>query len=188
MGSRFRVLAGALILILALWGCQKGSEKAASATPDMAEAKKADAQHEKATHTAQKSGSKTSKTSKAHEERTAEARKPKPAEHEAHRAGTLTEADNGMEYDFHQGQVITVLLDSNRSTGLSWSLVEPAGSVIVPEGKGSYAASSGKSQRGTETWRFRAAKPGYQTIKMEYRRKWASSVPERTFRFSGKVK
>jgi predicted secreted protein len=92
-----------------------------------------------------------------------------------------------MDFDFRQGQIITVVLDSNHSSGLGWVMVEPAGSVIVHEGNPGYAVRAGKSAGGSETWRFRAAKPGHQTVRMEYRRKWASSVPEKTFRFTGNV-
>jgi predicted secreted protein len=118
-----------------------------------------------------------------------EAAGKKKARHEpvAMKSGTLTEIDNEREFHFRPGQVITVVLDSNRASGLTWNLVEPSGSVIVRDGNPVYAAKSGKAEGGTETWHFRASKPGHQLVRMEYRRKWASSVPERTFRFTGNV-
>jgi len=195
MRFRLRVLATVGVFLLALWGCQKGNQGASAGSPDRAEAGKADA---KGGHAKMKSGSSTSsKAAASHEAgksgtKKAEARESKAKESTArttvHKAGTLTAADNEMEYDFRQGQLITVVLDSNKASGLSWVLVEPAGSVIVRDGNPMYSVRAGKNAGGTETWHFRAAKPGQQTVKMEYRRKWAQSVPERTFRFTGTVR
>lgn len=194
MKFSLRVLAGVGVLALALCGCQKGNQQARVGSPDMSEAAKADL----------KSGHSVTKSSKTKSQGTAEKREAKtPAPHEAHKAaakeknehlamrrvgaGTLTADDNGMDFDFRTGQLITVVLDSNHSSGLGWVLVEPAGSVIVRDGNPGYAVRAGKNAGGSETWRFRAAKPGHQTVRMEYRRKWASSVPEKTFRFTGNV-
>jgi predicted secreted protein len=185
---RIRVLALVGVFILALCGCQKGNRQASNGSPDMAEAMKADSKGGKAE---MKSGSKVAtkagKTGGAHQ-----ASKTSSGKEGSHAAavprGALTMNDNEMEYDFKVGQTVTVVLDSNKASGLSWTLVEPMGSVIVPQGLGSYAVKAGKSGDGSETWHFRCAKPGYQTVKMEYRRKWAQSMPERTFRFSGNVR
>ena len=41
---------------------------------------------------------------------------------------------------------------------------------------------------GSETWRFRAVKPGRETVRLEYRRAWEpASPPERTFTFTAEV-
>lgn len=183
---RIRVLAVLGVFLLALCGCQKGNQQASKGSPDRAEAIKADS---KAGHAAMKSGGKTATRSGAGKSGTHEASKTSSGKESANvPRGALTMANNEMEYNFKVGQTITVVLDSNKASGLSWNLVEPTGSVIVPQGVGSYAVKAGKAGGGTETWHFRAAKAGYQTVKMEYRRKWAQSVPERTFRFSGSVR
>ena len=183
MSWKFRAVAVVGVLVLALCGCQKGNGKASSGAPDVAEVKKADSKS--ATSKSDRTSTKTRATGE--KTRMAESGKPKATTGRVH-SGTLTEADNEMEFDFRQGQTITVVLDSNRASGLAWTLVEPMGSVIVPSGTGAYAARSGKSAGGTETWHFRCAKPGFQTVRMEYRRKWAQSTPERTFRFSATVR
>lgn len=176
-----RVLAVAGIFVLALCGCQKGNSRAGAGSPDGTGAAKADS---KSGHATMKSRSMTEgKGAKA-----APAKKATQSHEVAHKAGSLTAADNEREFDFRQGQTITVVLDSNRASGLSWVLVQPSGTVIVPSGSAMYSVRAGKNAGGSETWHFRAAKPGYQTVKMEYRRKWAQSVPERTFRFSGTVR
>jgi predicted secreted protein len=179
MRVRIRVLAVCGVLLISLCGCQKG-QQASKGSPDMAEAMKADS---KAGHAETKSGGKSAKSG-ASKSGMHEASKASPGSANVPR-GTLTMANNEMEYDFKVGQTITVVLDSNKASGLSWNLVEPMGSVIVPQGTGSYAVKAGG---GAETWHFRAAKAGYQTVKMEYRRKWAQSMPERTFRFSANVR
>jgi predicted secreted protein len=191
MSLKFRVFAVVGVLALTLCGCQKGNTNASSGTPDMSEAAKADSKGGKAST---KSGSMTGKggaKQAAHanaKHEGAGAGKKASAEPAVMKSGTLTEPDNEMEFNFRQGQLITVVLDSNRSSGLSWDLVEPSGSVIVRDGNPVYAAKGGKNGVGTETWHFRATKPGQQLVRMEYRRKWASSVPERTFRFTGTVR
>ena len=187
MSLRFRAFAVVGVMVLALCGCQKGNTNASSGTPDVSEAAKADS---KAGHSSKSGGKQamhpSAKTSAKHEEAKAGKKaSPGPA---MVKSGTLTEPDNEMEFNFKQGQLITVVLDSNRASGLSWNLVEPSGSVIVRDGSPSYAATGGKNGAGRETWHFRATKPGQQLVRMEYRRKWASSSPERTFRFTGTVR
>ena len=200
MSLKFRVFAVVGVLALALCGCQKGNTNASSGTPDMSEAAKADSKgdtHSKAKHEASaKHEAKANHEASAKHE--AKAKHEASAKHEGAgkkpsavpavmKSGTLTEADNEMEFNFRQGQLITVVLESNRASGLSWNLIEPSGSVIVRDGNSVYVAK-GKSGAGTETWHFRATKPGQQLVRLEYRRKWAQSVPERTFRFTATVR
>jgi len=188
MNLSFRVLAAIGILILAAAGCQKGKEPGATGKTGKVESKRAEG------------GGATSKAGKAH---------TKGGGAEAHGAGkagagrdagaassrggrsTLTAGDDGTSLDLHQGQVVTVVLDSNRSSGLKWILIEPVGSVMVREGNPSYVAKAVKKGSsgagGTETWRFRAARPGKQTVRLEFRRQW-QQVPERAFRFSATVR
>ena len=174
---RIRTLAMVGVFILALCGCQKGNHQASNASPDKDEAMKADS---KGGHEMKSGGTKSGSSTSREASKTSSGKETANVPR-----GALTMANNEMEYNFKVGQTITVVLDSNKASGLSWNLVEPMGSVIVPQGTGSYAA---KAAGGTETWHFRAAKAGYQTVKMEYRRKWAQSMPERTFRFSGSVR
>jgi predicted secreted protein len=59
-------------------------------------------------------------------------------------------------------------------------------------GKPVYALKSGKlapeESPGTETWHFRAAKPGEQTVRLEYQRGMGQSVAERRFGFTATVR
>lgn len=200
MRVRIRVLAWVGVFVLACCGCQKEARQATNASPDTAEAEQADARaatRAKSTKTRGLDEGPIRITSESKGKKEADKRERGTATEgsgkktvpqvDTRTGGVLTEADNEMEFDFRQGESITVVLGSNRSSGLSWALLQPSGSVIVPEGSSSYAVRGGKAAGGAETWRFRAARPGYQTVKMEYRRKWAT-VPERTFRFSGTVR
>ncbi len=193
MSFKFRVFAVVGVLVLALCGCQKGNTKASSGTPDLPQASKADKASTKSGSTSAKTSAKREATKTDAKHEGAKTGKKTSAEPAVMKSGTLTEADNEMAFNFRQGQLITVVLDSNRASGLSWVLVEPMGSVIVRDGNPVYAArtgktATGKNAGGTETWHFRASKPGQQLVRMEYRRKWAETVPERTFRFTGTVK
>ena len=179
MNRSLRVLVAVAVLVLAASGCGKGKGSASASNM-----RKTDVA---------KSGSKQMKSTKSSKATVSEHKGEKGKSKEASRAvahsGALTAEDNGREIDLRQGQVVTVVLESNKASGLGWVLVEPAGAVVVTQGSPVYVSKAGKrSSGGTETWHFRAAKPGHQTVKMEYRRKWASSVPERTFRFDANVR
>ena len=105
---------------------------------------------------------------------------------------TLTAADDGRSFELKQGQVVTVVLDSNRSNGFSWAMAAPAGTVVVRDGAPVYTTKAGKRGQagasGTETWRFRAVQSGRQTVRLEYARPWSRNVPEGTFRFTVTVR
>jgi inhibitor of cysteine peptidase len=177
MNLSFRVGVAVGILILAAAGCQQGKQPGATG--------KAESKGEARAGASSKAG-KAHTGSTARATSTAEAREGGAGSSRS--SGRLTAADDGSSFDLRQGQVVTVVLESNRPTGLKWNLVEPAGTVMVPAASPAYVARAAKAGGGgTETWRFRAAKPGKQTVRLEYRRQWAQ-VPERTFRFSVTVR
>lgn len=177
MNLSFRVGVAVGILILAAAGCQQGKQPGATG--------KAESKGEAGSGARSKAG-KAHPGAAARPTSTAEARDGGAGSSRS--SGRLTAADDGSSFDLRQGQVVTVVLESNRPTGLKWNLVEPAGTVMVPAASPAYVARAAKAGGGgTETWRFRAAKPGKQTVRLEYRRQWAQ-VPERTFRFSVTVR
>ena len=93
---------------------------------------------------------------------------------------TLTQLDDGKVVNVTVGQVLTVELPGNRTTGYSWS--EPAASETVLErlGEPAYMTNPAPSGMvgvgGKEVWRFRAAKAGRQTLRLEYTRPWEKNV------------
>lgn len=78
------------------------------------------------------------------------------------------------------GQMVNVSLDSNPSTGFSWSgdAAIADTSVLTQKAHGYVAPTAGGGQSnlvgapGTETWAFEAAKAGQTTVTMQYSRPW----------------
>jgi predicted secreted protein len=178
MVQSLRVFAVVAVTFLAAVGCQKGTQSAAKGEAESS-----------AVSTDSKGGETQAKEGKS-DVRTADA--SAGGSQVGVKGSTLTEADDGAEVDLRVGQLLTVVLESNQSAGLSWAMAKPTETVIVPEGKPVYAATSDKAaadaSTGTETWRFRAAKRGQQTVRLEYLRGWQQSAPERTFRFTATVR
>jgi inhibitor of cysteine peptidase len=91
---------------------------------------------------------------------------------------TITEADANRDLVLAVGQKLVLKLQSNPSTGYSWSLAESETPVLVSLGKPTYQARGAlPGSGGVETWTLRAAKIGFETLKLEYRRPWEKQVP-----------
>jgi len=196
--SRILILA---ILFAAMSGCQKGQKAAASKegrSSTSAKVKNASAKPAGKTATSKKESEKlassSTKSSSAKSSSTKSSSAKAETSHEKAsnlhftHPGVLTMSDNGRSFDVRQGEVIVVKLDSNHSSGFSWSLGEDIGAVVKQDGKSVYARNTSKSGKilsgGNETWRFRTVGTGRETVKLEYRRSWERNFPDRTFRFS----
>ena len=179
--SRILILA---IFIAAMFGCQKGqtaavSKEGRSGTSTKSASVSTKARAKSTTTTAStKSGTSTTKTASTGQKSS--------TAHTVH-PGVLTMTDNSRTFDVKRGEVFTVKLEANHATGFGWHLGEELGAVIKQEGSPAYTRNTTKSGKvasgGTETWRFRSAAAGRETVKLEYRRSW-ENMPERTFRFS----
>jgi predicted secreted protein len=93
---------------------------------------------------------------------------------------TLVEKDAGQSVEVKRGQTVIVRLDSNRSTGYRWTLIEPDSPVLTSTGAAVYeerAVGGPVGANGTETWSFVVAKNGEQELVFEYRRPWESDLP-----------
>jgi len=99
---------------------------------------------------------------------------------------TLTLEQSGQRVRLYAGDILTVKLESNPTTGYRWELVEPADEKVLklldqryeqsPVEKGLVGAG------GVETWRFRAVGRGSASLKLEYIRPWEKSVvPAKAF-------
>lgn len=105
----------------------------------------------------------------------------------------LTESDDGATVTLKPGAEFEAVVATNPSTGFSWVWPEgAAAAVIEPVGKPRFDRDVEDAIRtgsgGSETWRFRAVKPGRETVRLEYRRAWEpASPPERTFTFTAEV-
>ena len=97
----------------------------------------------------------------------------------------VTDADNGKQITLQSGQVVTVTLESNPTTGYSWQVMEIDNAILVQEGDPEYKQASGTSglvgAGGTETFRFKAVGTGETTLSLGYARPWESVPPIQSF-------
>jgi len=97
---------------------------------------------------------------------------------------TITASDAGRPIELRVGQEFALNLESNPSTGYSWSLTDTRYPVVISVGKPTYKhAASVPGAGGLQSWTFRATEPGVETLKFEYRRPWEQKVPEKTVTF-----
>jgi inhibitor of cysteine peptidase len=90
----------------------------------------------------------------------------------------LTEADANHKVVLGIGQDLMVKLESNRSTGYSWSLTESENPILTSLRKPTYKISGAlPGAGGVKTWTLRATKIGRETLKFEYRRPWEKKIP-----------
>ena len=78
------------------------------------------------------------------------------------------------------GDTFVIELDSNRTTGYSWTLaetdptiIEQVSNVYKPRETADRRVGSG----GTEVWTFKAIAPGKITLTFQYARPWENGVP-----------
>lgn len=100
--------------------------------------------------------------------------------------GALTESDNGKEVSVKKGQMITVRLEANPTTGYGWEVSEIDPQVLTQNGEKTYEQASQSKNLvgggGWETFTFTAQQTGETTLKLIYRRSWEKGVePIKTF-------
>jgi inhibitor of cysteine peptidase len=82
------------------------------------------------------------------------------------------------------GEVLSVTLDSNPTTGYKWEMTEaPDASVLSFSGTRFEAPKSAPAGAGgKEVWEFKAERAGKTSFTLEYRRSWESNaVPAKKF-------
>ena len=98
---------------------------------------------------------------------------------------SLTDADNGRQITVKSGDVVTVTLVSNPTTGFSWQVMEIDNAILVQDGEPEYKQSPGSEglvgAGGTETFRFKAVGTGETKLGLGYMRPWESVPPIETF-------
>ena len=97
----------------------------------------------------------------------------------------ITDADNGKQITVRPGDVVTVTLVSNPTTGYSWQVMEIDNAILVQEGDPEYKQSPGSEglvgAGSTETFRFKAVGSGETPLGLGYLRPWESVPPIETF-------
>lgn len=90
-----------------------------------------------------------------------------------------------------QGELFSLELVSNRSTGYAWQLAAPLDETMLQFKDNEYQSpdSSKDGASGTENWRFLALKAGKTVVSLKYVRSWEiSAVPVKTAVFTIIVK
>jgi len=99
---------------------------------------------------------------------------------------SLTEADSGKQITMKPGDIVTLTLASNPTTGYSWLVMEIDDTVLVQDGDPEYKPSPGSEglvgAGGTETFRFKAVSAGATSLNLGYMRPWESVQPIETFK------
>lgn len=92
----------------------------------------------------------------------------------------LTTADAKAVVAVQVDDVLVVRLAANAGTGFAWAWDEPAAAGVLVQA-GEPAMSGVEASRvgsgGTQTWRFRVARPGAGQLRLEYRRPWEQGTP-----------
>jgi len=97
---------------------------------------------------------------------------------------------SGKQVELSVGQSLVVTLDSNASTGYSWSLAQNSDDSVLNKTGNEYVAPQTTlvGAGGKEEWTFKALKKGNSTISMGYSRPWESTLPIETFDLTVVVK
>ena len=97
----------------------------------------------------------------------------------------VTATDNGREITLRQGEMLSITLESNPTTGYSWQVIEIDNAVLKPQGDPEYHQASGSESLvgagGEETFRFETVNSGKARLKLGYMRPWEDVPPIEIF-------
>jgi predicted secreted protein/putative hemolysin len=100
---------------------------------------------------------------------------------------TLTGKDNGSKVTLKTGDVLSIALDSNPSTGYSWKVSQNDAKVLLPLGEPQFSMGGKEPMPGvggTQTFQFKALAKGQTPLTLVYVRPWETNVtptPNDTF-------
>jgi len=96
-----------------------------------------------------------------------------------------TQVETGRQTTLQPGEVMTVTLNSNPTTGYSWQVMEIDNAILIQEGNSEYKQSSDSEglvgAGGTETFRFKAVGTGETSLELGYMRPWEDNPPIETY-------
>ena len=99
---------------------------------------------------------------------------------------------SSKQVELSVGQSLVVTLDSNATTGYSWSLIQNSDDTVLSNTGNEYIAPQTTpplvGAGGKEEWTFKALKKGTSTISMGYSRPWENAPPAETFDLTVVVK
>jgi inhibitor of cysteine peptidase len=99
---------------------------------------------------------------------------------------TLADTDNGKAFSVKVGDIITVVIPGNVTTGYSWAaaLSEKDAALLQQQGEPVYADGSNETLVGAGgdfTFTFKAAAAGQAALKLVYARPWENGAPAQTY-------
>ncbi len=100
---------------------------------------------------------------------------------------------DGTTQQLKKGEVLSITLESNPSTGYAWYATIADTSVAVQMGEPEYASPTESTTpvvgaAGTQTFMFQAIETGTTMITLDYKRAWETDVqPEQTVRLTIEV-
>jgi inhibitor of cysteine peptidase len=108
----------------------------------------------------------------------------------AETALALEAEDNGNQINVQKGQILTIKLEANPTTGYTWEVVESDGAILRQVGETEYEAESDLiGAGGVQTLRFEAVEAGEMELRLVYHRPWETGVePLETFTVQVTVK
>ena len=102
---------------------------------------------------------------------------------------------DGTTQQIKKGQVVSITLESNPSTGYSWFATSSNQDVLAQMGEPEYQEPASDSSTpilgaaGAETYFFQAADTGTATLTLDYKKGWETTVaPEKTITITVEVK
>ena len=107
-------------------------------------------------------------------------------------SGDRTFDDPSQPIEVRAGSDFTIALESNRSTGYQWVLVDSAALGPLRLVDTRYEVPRRNRDRngagGAERWTFRAASAGEGVVSLVYVRPWEKEIPSDTTRFRATVR
>ncbi len=104
---------------------------------------------------------------------------------------TVTEKENGSQLELKKGDLLTLKLESNPSTGYSWQISGNNGKLMELMGEPTSEVPEGKLIPGGmayEIFRFKAFASGTNVLDLHYKRIWEKGKePLKTFRITVKI-
>jgi predicted secreted protein len=96
--------------------------------------------------------------------------------------------DNGASLSIAAGDLVTLELEGNPTTGYTWEITIVDGTALTVLGEPEYRSDTALvGSPGVFSFRFRAAAEGETEIELVYHRSWENEDPLQTFRFAVNV-
>jgi inhibitor of cysteine peptidase len=105
----------------------------------------------------------------------------------------LDASADGTSQSIKNGQVISISLESNPSTGFGWFATITNSSVLTQMGDPEYLGAAADTSTpvvgaaGTQTFYFQATGTGTTTLTLNYERSWENVPPEKTITLTVEV-